>query len=273
MIYMLSKALLIVLFALTASGCNKEKQENVAVGKDSALKSVVPSKPLVYKWNDEGCNHEGAYTSDKYTPHQLAGTHYLCYRTGYLTNASPSFPRALYEFDEEKELAKLDEEYVRKMTYLERIELVPGAKWENLRRSRLRELKENYDFVCVSLKGIAAPVAFLDNPFSDHCSELAEALNATDADMLEEWRKLIEKRAKSYGDESIERSYLSRYRWNRSSPDSVAHAKIDIFHYGWYECADTLIYHVNEKGLKEDFEKLFSDVKKDCPPEQETDGI
>jgi hypothetical protein len=264
-----------VFFLVTLiAGCNDKQQATVVESKEKkSVRDSIHTGTAVYKWWHDACNYEGTYLVEKYTARQLEGTYYLWHTTGYLTNASPSFPRALYEFNLEKELAKLDEEYVQKRVNLERLELVPGAKWEDLRQSRLRELKEIYDFVRVSLEGIASPETFLNNPFHEYCSEYAEALNAGDADVLEAWRKLIEKRAKSYGYESIERSYMNRYNYNRKSPDSVAHARIDIFHYGWYECADSHVYHVDEKGLKEDFEKLFSNVEKDCPPDNETDGI
>jgi len=270
------KTLLIYVFFLAAliAACNdKQQAAGVEVKENKPVIDSVRKGKAVYKWWHDACNYEGTYLAAQYTPQQLEGTYYLWHVTGYLTNASPSFPRALYEFNMEKELAKLDEEYVQKRQHLERLELVPGAKWEDLRQSRLRELKEIYDFVRVSLEGIASPETFLDNPFHEYCSEYAETLNAGDADVLEAWRKLLEKRAKSYGYESIERSYMSRYNHNRKSPDSVAHARIDIFHYGWYECADSHVYHVDEKGLKEDFEELFSDVTKNCPPDNETDGI
>lgn len=272
---MVSRTLLIALFALIVSGCNKEKPGSVTAGKDNVAKPEAGTAPMLYKWNYEGCNYEGVYADGQYTSAQLDGTHYLCYRTAYLTDASlPAIPSQLYGFDPEKELAKLDEEYFQNKIYLEQLKLVPGAKWESLRQSRLRELKERYDFKLVAFQGIAAPETFLDNPFSGYCREYATALNAADADMLEVWRELIEKRAKSYGHESTERSYMNRYRGNRASPDSVAYAKIDIFHYGWYECAYRHVYHVDdEKGLEEDFKRLFSDVKKDCPPDNETDGI
>lgn len=270
---MTARLLILAFITITLFSCNTKPEDEVKVKKNEYFDYPEPEMPAVYKWYHDACNYEGTYLFGKYTPEQLEGTYYIWHRTGYLTNASPQIPRTLYEFNLRTELAKLEEEYKEKKAYLEQLELVPGAEWENLRQARLRELKEIYGFVRVSLEGIADPYSFFDNPFSEYCREYSEALNADDAEILEAWRVLIEKRAKSYGYESIEKSYNLRYRENRNSPDSVAYAKIDIFHYGWYECADKHVFHVNEKGLKEDFEKLFSDIKKDCPPEPETDGI
>lgn len=258
----MKKNIAFIVFLMTIS-CSEKKQHVIEEETISEVDSIQdhPSGEKIFKWNTELCTNEGSYDSNKYTASELTATYKLWWDShGYLDidvlpRNDDEFPTATIE--------KLDQEYNRGLKELQNLKVVNENYWLELKKNKIRELNERYELKKIALAASSRPQVLMENRFTEHCSEYAETLSAMDdALLIQKWTELVKKQMETNG--SPER-VLAKFNQQNASNRRLFYARNQLLTYGWWNCANKVIYHFEDDGTPQnEFEKLFSNIKKEC---------
>lgn len=257
------KSTLKFLIFLTIISCSKNKKQIVEEESQNQVESAENEieTQKVFTWTTELCTIEGNYDSKKYTEAELKATYELWWKTqGYLNlDVTPSKDEDISQLS----IEKLDREYNEKLRLFKSLKIVNEPYWLELKKNKIRELDESYELKVIAIKSYSHPEVLMENRFTEQCRDYAEALSSMDDELLlATWKKLVEKQMAANG--SPER-VLAKYNSENASENRLKIARRELMTYGWWNCANHVIYHFEDDGTpQKEFEKLFSNVKSQC---------
>lgn len=244
-------------------GCSEKKEQIIEEEKVSEVDSIQDnsSDEKIFAWTTELCTNEGTYDSKKYTEEELNDTYKLWWgMSGYLnTNALVRNKEDIADLS----LEKLDKEYKEKLQNFKSLNLIKAPYWEQLRKNKIREMNESYELKKIAIQSHIRPQILMENRFAKQCQEYAEALSSmNDELLLETWRNMVQKQAENNGAPDL---LLQRFEQENASSNRLEHARNQVMAYGWWNCANHVIYHFEDDGTAaKEFEKLFSNIKSEC---------
>lgn len=251
----------IILFVIFS--CSEKKEPIIPDETAAEIESVreLPSGEKIFKWNTELCENEGSYDSNKYTASELTATYKLWWDShGYL--GIDVLPRNDEEFPMTT-IEKLDQEYGQALQELQNLKVVNENYWLELKKNKIRELNERYELKKIAINASSRPQVLMENRFTEHCSEYAEALSSMDDELLiQKWTELVQEQMERNG--SPDR-VLAKFNQQNASNRRLIYARNQLLTYGWWNCANHIIYHFEDDGTpQKEFEKLFKNIKKEC---------
>ena len=257
------KKVLILSMILLFFSCSEKKEQIIEEGTVSEVDSIKKSvsEEAVFEWITELCTNEGTYDAKKYTENELRDTYKLWWEmNGYLnTNALVRNKEDIGNLS----LEKLDKEYNEKLQKFKSLNLVKEPYWEILRKNKIREMDESYELKKIAIQSHIRPELLMENRFTKECQEYAIALSSMDDELLlETWRKLFQKQAEKNGAPDL---LLQRFDQENASSNRLEYARNQVMTYGWWNCANHVIYHFEDDGTpSKEFEKLFRNIKSEC---------
>lgn len=255
-----------IVFLLAIFSCSEKKEENVVTNQENPSievdsTTVNPTKEAVFKWQTELCLKEGTYDSKKYTASELQATYELWWRfSGYLSyDVTPSKEEDVANLSVEI----LDEKYNESVLVFKNLKIINEPYWIQLKKNKMRELTESYELKKIAIQAYTNPQILMKNRFTEHCREYALALSSSDDELLlKTWKNLIERQMEKNG--SPDR-VLEKYNQENASSDRLFFARKQLMTYGWWNCANHVVYHFEDDGTPQnEFEKLFSNIKSEC---------
>jgi len=222
----------------------------------------VSAQTKTFKWETEICSLEGKYDSSKYTETQLKNTWDMVSSAG----AIPLFTRtSVFKYEDIVKLSveDLDAEYKKASEKLKNTEIINEPRWVNFRKSKIRELDEFYNKGRIQLQAYENPSVLKTYKGAPFCNDFYVAPLIKGGDYLRAtWLKRNMDAREINGDpERVKRTFeteAARTDWEEI-------ARVDLITFGWGNCANKVISYVENDGkIKEDFKKLFTDVKEEC---------
>ena len=232
-----------------------KKQNNIPVD--------TPATTLAsFTWNDAACEYTGNYNPQTYSLDLIQNTYKLwsSYAGSVLENGRSVFkPSDIVKLD----LKALTAEYTEKKTQLEKLTVIDATFWNTLKKQSLQQLEDEYELDKIEIQAFDNPAVLLNNRFSKSCERFVTALNSTDTSvLLSTWKSFCEELKTKNGSPE---SYMARFYEKYNSPEKLVYAKIDLITFGWGNCANDSAFHVvNDGSAEQAFEKLFSNVKREC---------
>lgn len=259
---MMKKALTFVVLLLFFSCSDKKEQiiEEETITEVDSIKDDSKNEK-VFTWNTELCTNEGKYDSQKYTEAELEATYKLWWKSSSYLSLTV-LPKNDEDFIETN-IETLDKEYKVALERIETLKIVNEPYWIELKKKKIRGLNESYELKKLAIKAFADPKALIGNRFTAPCQEYAEALSSMDDELLlSTWKKMVEKQMEKNGSPEM---VLSKFNRQNESSDRLIYARNQVMTYGWWNCANHVIYHFEDDGTPEkEFNKLFNTIKSEC---------
>ena len=230
-----------------------------------ALACVLTVQPAwaelkTFHWADVLCEYKGTYDASKYTERQLQNTYELWFSTTYqlILDAVVMRPDDVDKLDS----APISADYNSKMQKLKTLDIVPLPYWQSLQKRTQDELEATYQLSMVTVEGYKKPKALRKYPAKGQCMDYARALIAGGDKMMAAWAQLSAEQCRKNG---YPQMCMNRYQQERDSAQSEQYARTNLMTYGWWNCNNQNIAHVerDEKAPAE-FRKLFKRVKFTC---------
>jgi hypothetical protein len=220
----------------------------VTPDKNDNTQSKAPADTLAsFSWNDAACEYTGNYNPQTYSPDLIKNTYVLwsTYSGSILENGKPVF--------ELSDIAKLNlnaltDEYTTKKANLEKLQIINAPYWNKLKKQLQQQLDDEYLLDKLEIQAFEDPAVLLNNRFSKPCERFVTALNSTDTSvLLTTWKSFCEELKTKNGSPE---SYMAKFYEKYNSPQKLIYDNT---------------FHVASDGTAEEtFEKLFSNVKREC---------
>lgn len=228
------------------------------LAKPPAPPAAAPDTLTLYEWDNDACHFTGYFNARQYSKAQLDDTWELLFGSALLaTDATPFQPADI----EKLSLDTLKAEYTRRIAHYRAMRVVPRPQWLRLKKLKIREMEDDYRAKKLTIAAFANPAVLLATAYAGDCKKYARGLAAqNDSLILQDWKSLVEERKQLDGE-----AYLAQFNAHYQSEDRLLYAKIDLLTYGWWNCANNSIRHVeaSEKTYSQ-FEKLFVNVVPEC---------
>lgn len=223
--------------------------------------AAVPGEPLQrFDWAQGACSYECVFDNRRYSARQIESAASLVLDSYYLnTSAVPDAPGETMTAHS----AELTAEYAAKKKQLAAMQLPEGEFWSKLKADRNKELEESYALKKLAIEASAQPALLAQSPFSKPCMNYASALaSGNETELLAAWKQLLEEKKKKNGyPEGLQKRFDEQWE----SPDRLSFARYDLLVYGWWNCANHAITHVEPDfaALKK-LQSLFVKVNESC---------
>ena len=127
----------------------------------------------------------------------------------------------------------------------------------------LAELEGSYQLRKITIEAYKDPQVLLNNQFTNYCKQYAEALSSNDSTKrLSTWKKLAEEQKEKNGNPEF---FMKNFQEKFNSANKLVYAKIELMAFGWWNCANHQIPHIDrDGGMEEEFNKLFTNIKSAC---------
>ncbi|PWN69884.1 hypothetical protein C1631_007650 [Chryseobacterium phosphatilyticum] len=226
------------------------------------LKSNTP-KEEVFNFVTELCDNKGRFDANKYTREEIEGTYALWYTLGGTLLDTPSVfdlsNLQMVRRDKDKILTKLDRDFTEKKKLIQNLKVVNVPYWQNIKKLKYEALLQQYQMEKMQISAYSDPAVLLK---SNTCPDFSKALNSTDDQMVEEWRKLREEMSKRNANPQ---RIMNEFNNHLNSPDKRDYAIIDLITFGWGNCAnDAVVNPVHDEKMSKEFESLFIKIDSDC---------
>jgi len=257
------KILLLSCLAFISCQGDKTPASKKPVHKQEMQQKAISDSIKTFYWITELCSNQGDYNPKKYNVKQLNDTYHLWFET-HIDLDDPTYRngKQLYHCVVDEAIKKLDRRYDSIKKHLEALTLVNDKKWEDLRQSRLRELKENYDLVRLKTRAYCDPKVLLERSYGPDCDYYVVALTSGQDVMMEEWEKLVRKKMEN---NAAPQNLYNKYLSQRDSGDSLFYAMDCLLSFGFGNCANGTINHSSSyEYYYDDFEQLFTNFKQEC---------
>jgi hypothetical protein len=222
------------------------------------LSSFAQSKK--FRWESEGgmCEFEGTYNSKKHTAAQIKNTLKLI--NGYFRLDTFNATVFKYEDVAKQDFAPIEAEYQKKSAELKNLDIVKLPYWEKRRKQQLKEMESYYWLSKTTMAGYKTPESLRDYPYAPSCqTRFAEPLIAGGETLLKTWELYNIEARKNNGDPA---GVKRRFEAERSSPDALNYARVEVTTFGWWNCANALIDQGDDYPvLEKNFRQLFTRVK------------
>lgn len=215
-----------------------------------------------FRWSSDLCQYEGTYDSKKYTLAQLKNTLRLA-QDEFNLNTSDA---TVFKFEDlaSRDFARIEADYQKKSAELKSLNIIKSMYWENVRRQKLKEIETYYFLSKATLAGYTMPESLREYPYADSCkTKYAEPLIKGGDSLLKVWEILNIESRKNNGDPA---GVKRRFESEKSSPDALKFAVVEVTTFGWWNCANALIDQGDNYEIKEkNFKRLFTRVRTiDC---------
>jgi hypothetical protein len=231
----------------------------------ASCKEPAP-KPVnaVFTYKSTFCEHKGTYSTKKYSRGQIEDTYKLWF-------TSPTFellaksrihntPVDYFIKDEDS----LDKQYADKKIFYKNLKFVDTPFWNSVLQDHVYELDLVYHLLKAEAQGYKNPQSLLNNRYTYHCREYAEALASQDTlILLAAWKKLAKEQVKTNTDP---KRFWEKYNEMYNAKDRLIYARIQVTTYGWYNCANREFNHItfDEEGYLKEFDSLFIKTTSQC---------
>lgn len=255
---------------LALLSCKKESQpsSNVSTTADTVTAkadtlSAAPPKEEIFNFVTELCDNKGHFDSSKYSREEIEGTYKLWFELSNSLLDTPSVfsLRDLQEVRRDKDqiLAKLDKDFAEKKRLFQNLKVVNTPYWQNVKKVQYEALVQRYEMEKIRIEAYSDPSILLKN---STCLNFAKALNSTDEQMMEEWKKLREQMNKKNADPE---GKAAEFNNRLNSPDRKDYATIDLITFGWGNCSNDKISRINiDEKMNKEFYSLFIKTDSEC---------
>ena len=213
-----------------------------------------------FKWDEEMCSFDALYDSTKYTETALRNTLNL-YRSVSNLGEDVSF----FNLKDVKKpnIDTLNKQYEEALKNLTDNTIIQMPFWIELKKQKIMELNEEYELKKTTIGYYDNPSSLLKSKYFNSCSVYATALASNDtAIIFSARRQLLEEQCKQNGyPEKLRMKFRNEY----SSPQRIEYAKMHLMTFGWWNCANDQILHINQtKEMSDEFDKLFIKIEQEC---------
>lgn len=257
---------------LALLSCKKETQPSSAKNPiDTAAAISSKTDPLhtpapkeeIFSFVTELCDNKGHFDSNKYSREEIEGTYKLWYElSGALLDTPSVFNlRDLQEIRRDKDqiLAKLGKDFAEKKKLIQNLKIVNVPYWQNVKKIQYEALVQRYEMEKIRIAAYSDPSILLKK---NTCNNFAKALNSTDEQMVEEWRKLREESSKTNADPE---RIMNEFNNHLNSPDKRDYAIIDLITFGWGNCSNNHIKRAEvDERMHKEFYSLFLKMDSEC---------
>lgn len=214
----------------------------------------------VYKWQDELCDIKGKFDNKKYSAKQIKNSHFVL-RALTSSNLSSFFPpmdiNALDELSM-TDMDKLTKEYQQVKSNAGRLEVVPEAK--EYKQQLLKSIDGEYKQNRLTILAYLNPSdALKQSP--PMCKHYLEPLLQNETAIQNKWQQFVEDRiqqqARLSDDNGEYYRDLATERYQREkATDPAKYAKIDLVTFGFGNCVNDQVYHVDPEKVYNYQQKL-----------------
>ena len=268
------KNFVLIFSFFTIIGCKKETPIQEKNTFDSITVSKIPQDSLktpeikqeVFTFETELCTNKALYDANKYSKEELEDTYKIWFTMGgTLLNTESVFNiNSLQKVrnNNDEILSKLEKEFSEKKKIFENLKVVKDSYWQNIKKHKIKELVEEYEFKKTQIQAYSLPSVLLNNKLSKGCENFATALNSDDTTMFVEWRKLREKMSKRNADPE---RIINEFENMINSSNAKELAIIDLITFGWGNCVNHHLSKVeHNEEMNKKFESLFIKIDADC---------
>ncbi len=215
-----------------------------------------------FNWHSGLCTHTGSYNPKKHTKEQLQNTLEFIQLSGSVllnTDATAFQPGDIQKLS----IEKLEEEYTKKKGNYQKKIVVAEPIWENLKKQIIQALDEEYELKKITIQAFSNPNTLLNSKFAPYCSDYVKALTSFDTTtLLNSWKKMSVAHSKNNANP---KKFMEDFMLKYNSTDKMSYAKIELMTFGWWNCANSRIFHVSAtEGRVKKFNQLFINIKSDC---------
>ncbi len=211
-----------------------------------------------FEYETELCNCKAQFDTTKYSRQQLQNTFEYLYNNLSIMNTDP------FDFDEDPALllASLEKERKQKLESLKQSNIVSDAFWQRERVKMIKYINSTCELMRVTILARLDPKELLNYKLVDNtCKYFRNALIAGGDQLLKAWTALNEMQKKNNGSpENVQQSFENKY----NSPQKLQHALKEVLMYGWWNSANNLLPHINQKGYEKNFNRLLKDIQCEC---------
>jgi hypothetical protein len=254
--------ILSTILLLSACESKTTPAEQKGDAKVQPTDTATAATASVFSWNTELCENKGKFDPQQYTPEQLHNAYDLWFTYSGValeTDGTVFQPEDIVKLDS----VKLREEYEGKKSVLEAMKTVDRPYWQKLKQQRLRELEDEYELKKIAIEAYTRPEVLLNNRFAKPCGEYAQALASADtARLFGAWKALAEKQKAQNGSPE---QFMERFYEKFRSDNRLEYAKVDLITFGWWNCANGTLTHVDrDEQMETEFRQLFTDIQSEC---------
>lgn len=142
---------------------------------------------------------------------------------------------------------------------LQDLTVVNTPYWQNVKKVQSEALAQRYEMEKIRIAAYSDPSVLLK---SNTCQNFTKALNSTDEQMMEEWKKLREQMNKNNADPE---GKTAEFNNHLNSPDRKDYATIDLITFGWGNCSNSKIKRVDhDERMNKEFYSLFLKTDSEC---------
>lgn len=214
-----------------------------------------------FEFDDGFCTYIGTYSTQKYTQTELQNTFNQLVNSTYIKTESTAWK---IQDIPKLSVAELEAECNSRLAQLDTLDIVDTEFWENARRTRIREISETCELKALTIIAYTYPDTLLAFSLNDSLSSFYRAALIHGGDqLLEAWRVLNEARKRNNASpEKVQAKFDAQF----NSPQKMAYAELEVMQFGWFNCANGLIYRDPPVDLWTEFEKLFIRIilKSEC---------
>lgn len=257
-----NKPLLYVVFLTGIYACGGHST------KPPETASVQPASPnttdtvATFTWSTEVCELTGRYNPQLFSAEQLKNTYDLWFG---LSGMQLENEQTVFNLEDIKKLNLkiLTSEYEKKREQYGQMKIVDLPFWRTLKEQRMRELDDQYELAKLCIQAFSDPSVLTNNRFAKTCRQYVTALTSPDTGILfTAWKVFAEEQKTKNGSPD---KYMEGFYEKYNSPEKVDHAKIALITFGWGNCANQTLTHLNrDEKMETEYNKLFTDIKTAC---------
>lgn len=256
-------------FGLIFIACSEARKQPEAEEKTPVKASEKPSQSqkdsiAVFKWESELCIHESTFNARLYTAEELKGTRELLWMVGgMLLSEADGTAFNPVQIEDLSTVKELDLLYQKKRKALLELKIVNDPFWGGVKKSMLREMKDEYDLTRIGIQAYTNPDILKNNRFSDVCPELIDAITGKDTtQLMAAWKTLVEEQCRNNGSpENVRKRHREAY--NR--PDRVLYARTELITFGWHNRVNAALPNLaHDEKINRKFDQLFLETKSEC---------
>lgn len=213
----------------------------------------------IFEWYEGSCLFTATIDSSKAHYQQVQNAHYTLIQASDLSQPFLAF--------QPKDTALLSVKNIRFecgnfQKELEQMEYPKGEYWENIKKAKAADLKEQCLLREKAVIALTNPKVLKGTPYSKECSRYISALEKGGKPLLELWKEIHNQEvAEALDPNPINQAFEKN--WN--SPDKELWARIEVMRYGWWNC---IIQNqkpwFNEALYRSEFRKLMTTVNSSC---------
>ena len=218
---------------------------------------IKQTQPDSFVWYSD-CENEGFFDSTKMTKQQIQNAYSLIANTEF-DNNNPSIIK--WEDIKRLNINALKNAYLKENERLSKMELPKNKIWERLRQEKLWDIEQWYKLYKIKCEAFLTDNMEVLREFdkNDECLNFyASALIDGGDNLLSAWKHLTELQAAKNG---YPENIWAIYHEQSNSENKFQYGKIELFSYGWWNCAVKHIDNFDTSKGFEEFKKLFISIK------------